>query len=178
VPDDIPPHPYASPVAWAASWLTAQDAADHIGEVATVCGTVASRLTGGRKSDQFVFDEQVLPVFRFEIGPFQREDQQMQFYTGTVFLRDGTTLPARFTHDRWPTSKQIDVDYERFDIQLLPKTFKNQPFLLSIGGYFDRDKKQFVLRELGLVINNQIGMRNESVVFGIVPEASAVPMPK
>ena len=30
------------PVAWAATWLAAQDAADHIGEVATVCGTVAS----------------------------------------------------------------------------------------------------------------------------------------
>jgi hypothetical protein len=31
-----------SPVAWAAPWLATQDAADHIGEVATVCGTVAS----------------------------------------------------------------------------------------------------------------------------------------
>jgi hypothetical protein len=30
------------PVAWAATWLAAQDAANHIGEVATVCGTVAS----------------------------------------------------------------------------------------------------------------------------------------
>ena len=30
------------PVAWPATWLAAQDAADHIGEVATVCGTVAS----------------------------------------------------------------------------------------------------------------------------------------
>ena len=30
------------PVAWGATWLAAQDAADHIGEVATVCGTVAS----------------------------------------------------------------------------------------------------------------------------------------
>jgi hypothetical protein len=31
-----------SPVAWAGPWLATQDAADHIGEVATVCGTVAS----------------------------------------------------------------------------------------------------------------------------------------
>jgi hypothetical protein len=41
-----------SPVAWAVTWLAAQDAADHIGEVATVCGTVASTNFATRSKGQ------------------------------------------------------------------------------------------------------------------------------
>jgi hypothetical protein len=40
------------PVAWGATWLAAQDAADHIGEVATVCGTVASTNSASRSKGQ------------------------------------------------------------------------------------------------------------------------------
>jgi DNA/RNA endonuclease YhcR with UshA esterase domain len=41
-----------SPVARAAPWLAAQDAAGHIGEVATVCGTVASANFANRSKGQ------------------------------------------------------------------------------------------------------------------------------
>src|ERR1700730_15985234 len=72
-----------------------------------MCGwwhvTTTSRLTGGRKPDQFTFNETLLPISRFEIGPYEGEVQLMQKYKGSVFLRDGTTVPALFDHYTWPT---------------------------------------------------------------------------
>jgi hypothetical protein len=147
-----------------------------------MCGwwhvTTTSRLTGGRKPDQFTFNETLLPISRFEIGPYEGEVQLMQKYKGSVFLRDGTTVPALFDHYKWPTSKETDVDLERIDIQLPPGTIPNQPYLMSVGEYYDRDKKLFVLREMALTLHNIPGFRNEQIAYGLAPEASAIPLKK
>jgi hypothetical protein len=103
-----------------------------------------SSLTGGIKIASIPFNETLLPLFRFEIGPYQREDQLTQIYAGTVVLRDGRTAPALFNHHRWANSKTTDVDFERFDISIKPGTLFNQAYQISYGGYYDRDKGQFV----------------------------------
>jgi len=128
----------------------------------------ASSLTGGIKIPAIPFTDTLLPLFRFEIGPYQRDEQLTQIYAGTVALRDGTRAQAFFHHHRWANSKATDVDFERFDIVIKPGTLFNQAYQISYGGYYDRDKGQFVLRDLATTL---VGAGQSA--YRITPEAYA-----